>query len=586
MRSLLSLTALTIPLLCLQLHAATYTVSDSRDTPGIPTPNTLRWAISMANNNRNIHDTISFNLPGPLFTIQLADTLPRLDDPAGVFIDGLTQTGAAIGASPPVTLVLLVELDGSMLPYGAGLRLDAGQNVIRGLVIHSCPEDGVLIMSSDDNLIEYNIIGLDPSGSIPRGNGRALTGLYAGVRIEASETDAERNLIQMNVISDNYAEGVAIWSCPPDCFSFDNVVTRNHIGTDQLGFVDLGNRVTGVYIGEASYDNAVNNNLISGNDVDGVSIVGLPEVGAISRRNIVDGNLIGLDIQNAPLPNGESGVSIGMYNRQVYGFANDNTIANNTIAFNIGNGVVVAEDQTHLFNADSNRITQNSTYNNGRLGIDLDNDGVTQNDPGDPDMSANQACNFPVITSAIFQSGATTVRGSVDAGGAVSQAVVEVFQAMTDPSGNGEGAVYLGACAPDNAGNWALVIQGGVQTGDTLTATCTDTENNTSEFSAVSEITRASPVHAAPSFADALHIQVYPSPSSGSFTVMIQSALAAPMHIRLYTMDGKLTQECYSGRIQAGTSSLSVQLAGISPGLYMLETVTPRQRASTPILIW
>ena len=58
---------------------------------------------------------------------------------------------------------------------------------------------------------------------------------------------------------------------------------------------------------------------------------------------------------------------------------------------------------------------------------------MTPNDPGDVDPGANELVNFPVITSAIYNTGTTTVTGTLDT--PKLPAVIEVFMASSGPTG-------------------------------------------------------------------------------------------------------------------------------------------------------
>jgi len=289
--------------------------------------------------------------------------------------------------------------------------------------------------------------------------------------------------VQGNLSSGNYAEGIGIANCPPGDVAF-NAVLFNYVGTDVGGMIDLGNDHDGVYIGEGAHDNIVDNNLISGNDFEGVCIIGYAEAvpPVYTYANTVLNNVIGLDVTLSPLPNTRDGVSIGVYGTWYQGgFATDNIIAVNTIAHNGRNGVLVWESDSNNVNADRNSITQNSIYNNNLLGIDLDDDGVTLNDAGDVDFAANEDLNFPVITSAVYSGGQATITGTLDIDTDPTQAVIEIFKADPDPTGYGEGRTYINTTNPNAAGNWSAVVTGLVA-GDTITATTTDMNFNTSEF--------------------------------------------------------------------------------------------------------
>ncbi len=103
------------------------------------------------------------------------------------------------------------------------------------------------------------------------------------------------------------------------------------------------------------------------------------------------------------------------------------------------------------------------------------------NAPKPLDSAPNEELNFPVLSSAQFLAGNTTVSGTLSINGAPNLATVEVFRARFDPSGYGEGELYVGSATPDAFGNWTLVTNA-LLPEDFVTATATDSANNTSEF--------------------------------------------------------------------------------------------------------
>ena len=463
--------------------------------PDLNVVGTLRWAMNSANFTPG-PDTILFNISGAGPHVIMPDSqLPVLVDQAGVIIDGLSQTGASAGANPPTSANLMIVIDGTNAGASHGIHIFSSNDTIQGLVVNNFQQDGIRIQAhpdiSQNNYIYCNFAGTDQTGTIDQGNGWNQQGLWAGIYVICTPGTlgvAQYNTIQANLASGNYAEGVGIASCPPGDVAF-NAVFDNYIGTDLGGAIDLGNDHDGVYIGEGAHDNVVDGNLISGNDFEGVCIVGYAEAvpSVYTYANAVGNNIIGLDVSLAPLPNTYDGVSIGIYGTGLVppwyqgGFATDNIIAMNTIAHNGRNGVLVWEHYFNTINADHNQITQNSIYNNTLLGIDLADDGVTANDANDPDVGPNEEVNFPVITSAIETAGQTTISGNLDIDTDPTQSMVEIFRVSSDPSGHGEGQTYLGTANPDAAGNWSVVVPGLVA-GDTVTATTTDMNLNTSEF--------------------------------------------------------------------------------------------------------
>jgi len=488
-------------LLPIYSEGATFTVTNTNDAGA----GSLRAAITSANGN-GIADVIDFNIPGAgVHTIYPQSQLPQLIDIAGVQIDGLSQGGASAGANPPSTATLLIEINGSQAGASHGLWITSPNNTIQGLVIDSFEQDGIRIEDTPggtvNNVIYCNFTGTDPSGTQDCGNGTNQLSPWAGINIVVppGHTDlVATNMVSNNLSSGNYGEGVGISNCPPGD-NHGNIVQFNYLGTDITGMNDLGNDHTGVCISEGAHDNIVDGNLISGNDTEGICIIGWTgEEEHNSRNNIILNNTIGLNVNHSsPLPNNREGISIGHYygdgppaDDWWLGWAHNNVIGpNNTIAFNGRSGVMIWEHSNNNTNADYNIITQNSIYNNGPgapgyLGIDLSDDMVTANDGGDPDTGPNQELNFPVINSTVHLAGNTTISGTIDIDTDPTQAIVEIFKANPDPTGYGEGQVYLGSATPNGSGlgNWSTVVSGLIP-GDYVTATTTDRNRNTSEFS-------------------------------------------------------------------------------------------------------
>ena len=139
-----------------------------------------------------------------------------------------------------------------------------------------------------------------------------------------------------------------------------------------------------------------------------------------------------------------------------------------------------------MLNGVRNSILGNSIFRNGELGIDLGPDGVTGNDDGDGDGGANLLQNFPLITSAV----GNTVSGTLNsAAGRTFR--IEIFSnsgvAPCDSSGNGEGETFVGTTnvTTDTSGNqsFTVTLATPLPSGAAVTATATDPDGNTSEFS-------------------------------------------------------------------------------------------------------
>jgi hypothetical protein len=214
-------------------------------------------------------------------------------------------------------------------------------------------------------------------------------------------------------------------------------------------------------------------NVVSGNDSHGVIVFG-----AGAKGNKVVGNYVGTDASGTKdLGNSQEGVFISAPNNIVGG----TTVGErNVISGNGGDGVLVSGANTT-----GNRVLSNSVSSNDGLGIDLlggteNAAGVTANDPKDPDTGPNNLQNFPVVTSV----GKSAIKGTLSSKPGTTYAV----QLFSNPAGTDEGKTLVGQASvtTDGSGNASFSVKPSseVAKGHTVTATATDPEGNTSEFSA------------------------------------------------------------------------------------------------------
>ena len=445
----------------------------------------LREAINAANASAATTDTIAFNITGAgPHTIAPGSALPTISDP--LVIDGYTQSGASVNTNPvgqAINATPMIVLDGSGAGGVSGLTITAAGCTVRGLVINQFGLHGIEISGAgaSGNLVEGNFIGTDANGTTDLGNNDD------GVFIESGPTNTVGGTAaaSRNLVSGNGLKGIDI-SNPT---ASGNVVQGNYIGTDVNGTAAIPNDEQGI-----SIDGAPNNtiggtatdagNVISGNTANGVEIIFAGATG-----NVVQGNFIGTDVSGtADLGNGENGVQIFE--------ASNNTIGGtgvtpgqcdgpcNTIAFNGTPGG--AHDGVRLISSGTgNAVRGNAIFSNGGLGIDLDVDGVTANDPGDFDTGPNNVQNFPVL-SAAFQ-GSTIIEGTLNSTASTAFTIEFFSSGSCDASGHGEGEAFLGStvATTDGSGNasFAVSFPATLPTGTSISATATDPSGNTSEFS-------------------------------------------------------------------------------------------------------
>jgi hypothetical protein len=133
-----------------------------------------------------------------------------------------------------------------------------------------------------------------------------------------------------------------------------------------------------------------------------------------------------------------------------------------------------------------NTIRSNSIFANGGLGIDLGTDVVTVNDDGDGDTGPNNLQNFPVLSVVPSQTG-HVITADLNSTPNATYTIEFFSNDQCDESGHGEGMTLHGTATltTDNSGNGSVTpsTAGAILPGTVFTATATDEDGSTSEFS-------------------------------------------------------------------------------------------------------
>ncbi|SFD16028.1 conserved repeat domain-containing protein/Por secretion system C-terminal sorting domain-containing protein [Chitinophaga sp. CF118] len=214
-----------------------------------------------------------------------------------------------------------------------------------------------------------------------------------------------------------------------------------------------GIEVTSFLSGKSILDNTITNNGGPGVLLNGSTIAHL-------EGNTISGNGTGILVNDAATA----------------------SITSNTITAN-GKGIALGGTGT------GSGLTANSIFKNNGLGIDLGNDGPSPNDADDADTGPNNLQNFPVLTAADNGGGNANIQGTLSSTPNTTFRLDFFSNDACNPSGFGEGQAFLDSfkVITDGTGNAAFTA---VLTGKTfpagavITATATDPNNNTSEFSA------------------------------------------------------------------------------------------------------
>lgn len=405
--------------------------------------------------------------------------------------------GNYIGLDPSGTTAVP---NGNNYP-GVALFLGAAQNLIGGMrtsatcdgpcnVISGNASAAIIIdtVGTISNVVQGNYIGLSPNGIFSIPNASTGIAIFAGATrntIGGLRATAECNG-PCNVIGGNARSGIAIQQTG----TMSNVVQGNFIGLNSAGTSPIPNSRFGIALDTGASQNLIGGqrpsascsgpcNVIAGNTLHGISLI---DSGTLS--NTVQGNYIGVSATGSvTVPNGLSGVAVltGTTATLIGGARSpgDCTGICNVIRGNAGNGVTVVGPTTHGITIRGNEIRDN-----GKLGIDLGDDGVTANDQNDADSGPNDLINFPRSATAVYTPTKTIISGAITVTNPGSTTIDLYASQAINPSAFGEGQRYVGSATPDSTGHYTLTLTGKLPF-PFLSATATDADGSTSEFSLV-----------------------------------------------------------------------------------------------------
>ena len=271
---------------------------------------TLRAAIQESNDTPGA-DTINFNIVSDASVKTIKPASALPTIKEAVTINGYSQPGAS-----PNTLAegndaaLEVQLNGNDAGSANGLVIQAPDSTVKGLVINRFAGNGVLLSGS-------GATGNKVEGNFIGTNAAGTAALGNGddgVDVFGADdnTVGGTDASARNIISGNDGDGVQVVG---GLGTTGNEILGNYIGTDKNGTNALGNAEAGVLVFSVS-DNTVGGtaagarNIISGNGQDGVRISGNASIG-VATGNEVLGNFIGTRANGTEtLGNGEDGVEI------------------------------------------------------------------------------------------------------------------------------------------------------------------------------------------------------------------------------------------------------------------------------------
>jgi uncharacterized protein (TIGR03437 family) len=352
-------------------------------------------------------------------------------------VEGITIMGSGSAGNSVLGNYIGIDASGTKaLSNGdKGIGIEGGTNgsLIQGNVVVSTGSTCVVIYDTGTsyNTVVGNYLNTDASGKVALGSAQygINVGGSASYNRIGGTTSADRNVIAQGGVNFGAQDGPG------------NLVIGNFIGTDVSGSIKLAGSGSGVGLGGGSDrpfiggTTAGERNVISGNPYGGITV-------GTADYAFIGGNYVGTDASGlTALGNEQGGVVI---NQGTHIIVQGNLIAENSLYA----GVTVS-------GYSGNTVRQNWIYDNQGGGIGLSN-------------GANAGISPPVVTGV----GSTVVSGTACPG-----CEVEVFS-----DSDGEGQFFEGSTIAGVSGAFKFTASRPL-TGPNITATATDSDGNTSQFS-------------------------------------------------------------------------------------------------------
>jgi len=485
-------------------------------------PGSLRDAITQANSNPG-PDSITFNIPVEdggynagtgVWTITPNSFLPGITD-EGLVIDGTTQaefTGQQTNPSGPE-----IMLDGSNAGSSAsGVNISASGTEILGIAIANFGYDGITISQVQGGRISGCYIGVSADGSDALPNGSNGINMNNTIGFQIGPLDTIPNIICSNILHGIYMVA-----------SSHNIFMGNIIGLNSFKNDTLGNGKEGMFMMSECDSNEIFDNYIGGNGQDGICII-------TGSGNMIANNSIGCNFEQPEKNLGNR--SCGIYIEDQSNHVECNTIAHNKVF-----GVQIYGAQA-LYNT----ISRNSIFGNLWAGISND-------DGGNNDLTP------PSITS---------ISSNSVSGTAPANSTVEIFA-----DANNQGAHYLGSTPSDESGNFNFT--GELPPDMNITATATDSEGNTSEFSqAMQTLVNEKNKDQLPQ--EFRLYQNFPNPFNPVTTIGFSLPLDTFVEINVYSISGQKITTLVNEKMGKGYHNIQFKAENLPSGVYLYCIKTDR----------
>ena len=211
---------------------------------------------------------------------------------------------------------------------GDGVRIESAssQSLVAGNVISANGGAGVRIdgVATDSNALDANLIGVDPTGVLDRGNAGHGVQVSGGAKSNRIGSAAGLG----NQIAGNSQDGIHVSGAGTD----STAIYANLVGLNAARTQAVPNAWSGVALFWGPKLTNLGGAASLGNTISGNGQVGIYVAGTGTNQNVVRGNLVGLATGASAIGNGQSGIL-------VWNDADLNTLHDNVIAGNGGPGI-------------------------------------------------------------------------------------------------------------------------------------------------------------------------------------------------------------------------------------------------------
>lgn len=483
-----------------------------------------------------------------MFGVEIGGTNNIIGDPThyNEFVNSYTSLIIDGDNNKVINTYFGITKDGNLMPNQFGLMVSGDNNEIgeigssNGNVFCGIQTSAIELVTGSNNKVKNNLIGTTADGRTDAGNGTGILIGGSDNNIIGGETWEEGN-----VISGNNTNGIVITASPPDSYSDNNIISHNIIGLKPDKSTWIPNN-SGITITNATMGAQIYDNIISGNDENGIEIFAYDE-DSFTNSHVIYRNFIGTDGGENVLGNGGYGVYIGG-NVKIVAVGQDesNRYEGNTIVGNVVGGVFISA--LAGFSPERIVVRDNKLYTNGITNLFVD-------------TSANIRIKPPYNLQ--YNSGLITGKHSLKG------AIIDIYSAKRfelAPSAY----FRIGTTHTDSLGNFSYYTNQNIES---IAVTATEQVlGNTSSFARLDIVTDVTDELKTPT--DFSLKQNYPNPFNPSTTISFSIPNEEFVSLIVYNSLGEEVAELVKETKSAGNYSVTFDASGLSSGVYIYRLST------------